>query len=644
MKQRFILFVSTLVLGIVFGNRALAYDVKVDGIYYNLDKTNKTAVVTYKDKNFNSYSEVIEIPSSITVNASDYDVTAIGINAFRNCSGLTSVTIPNSVTSIGQHAFSNCSGLTSVTIPNSVTSIGIQAFLGCSGLTSINIPNSVTSIEHGVFYSCSGLTSITIPNSVTTIGDWAFNSCSGLTSVTIPNSVTTIGDCAFGGCRGLTSVTIPNSVTSIGDSAFSGCSGLTSVNIPNSVTSIGEFTFFGCSGLTTVRIPNSVTSIGGWVFSGCSGLTSVTIPNSVTSIGESAFSGCTGLTSVTIPNSVTSIGNSTFYGCRGLTSVTIPNSVTSIGESAFFNCSGLTSVTIPNSVTSIGENAFKDCNIKKLYYDCSVDPYIYSDYLEELIIGDNVTIVYDYFSNHTLRKIVLGKNVAQISSQAFNSSLIEEFTIKGEGEIYCYPNIFDTQDLSKATLYVPESKTRYYQTTEPWSKFGKVLTLNGDTPDEPEKCATPSISYSDGQLQFSCETEGAKCYYTLDCQDKNFGETKVEGNIVTFSACYDITCYAKAEGFANSDVATAKLYWLTSSGSLETNINTAETRGVMASSANGFVTLSGLNTDEQVSFYTADGRDLGSVKAIDGTAHFAAQSGTVVIAKIGKESIKIAVK
>ena len=130
----------------------------------------------------------------------------------------------------------------------------------------------------------------------------------------------------------------------------------------------------------------------------------------------------------------------------------------------------------------------------------------------------------------------------------------------------------------------------------------------------------------------------------MNCQDVKTGETKAEGNIVTLSACYDITCYAKAEGFANSDVATAKLYWLTSSGSLETNINTAETRGVMASSANGFVTLSGLNTDEQVSFYTADGRELGTVKAIDGTAHFAAQSGTVVIAKFGKESLKIAVK
>ena len=131
MKQRFILFVSTLVLSIVFGCSALAYDVEVDGIYYNLDKIKKTAEVTYKDYNFNSYSGVIEIPSSITVNTSNYDVTAIGSYAFWDCSGLTSVTIPNSVTSIGEAAFDGCSGLTSVTIPNSVTSIERSAFCGC---------------------------------------------------------------------------------------------------------------------------------------------------------------------------------------------------------------------------------------------------------------------------------------------------------------------------------------------------------------------------------------------------------------------------------------------------------------------------------------------------------------------------------
>ena len=157
--------------------------------------------------------------------------TSIGDYAFSECSGLTSVTIPNSVTSIGERAFSYCYGLTSVTIPNSVTSIGDYAFYECRGLTSVTIPNSVTSIGKGAFSGCKGLTSIEIPNSVTSIGYDAFWSCSGLTSVTIGNSVTSIGDYAFTYCSGLTSIEIPSSVTSIGDYAFSGCSGLASVTI-----------------------------------------------------------------------------------------------------------------------------------------------------------------------------------------------------------------------------------------------------------------------------------------------------------------------------------------------------------------------------------------------------------------------------
>ena len=305
-------------------------------------------------------------------------LTSIGDYAFYNCSGLTSVTIPNSVTSIGKYAFFKCSGLTSVSIPNSVTSIAEDAFYYCSGLTSVSIPNSVTSIAEDAFNGCSGLTSVTIPNSVTSIGERAFFKCSGLTSVTIPNSVTSIGDYAFIGCSGMTSISvasgntkydsrnncnaiietasktliagckntiIPNSVESISTGAFYRCSGLTSVTIPNSVTSIGSYAFQDCSSLTSVSIPNSVTSsIGDYAFDGCSGLSSVTIGNSVTSIGGYAFSNCSGLTSVTIPNSVTSISTHAFYGCSGLTSVTIPNSVTSIGRSAFHSCSSLTSV------------------------------------------------------------------------------------------------------------------------------------------------------------------------------------------------------------------------------------------------------------------------------------------------------------
>ncbi|WP_158215888.1 leucine-rich repeat domain-containing protein [Prevotella sp. P5-92] len=682
MNKRFTALMTTLILSVFFSISASAYDVKVDGIYYDIYGT--TATVTSDD---NKYSGDIVIPESITYNASKYPVTSIGELAFSSCSGLTSITIPNSVTSIGDCAFSGCSGLTSLTIPNSVTSIGYSAFAGCSGLTSITIPNSVTSIGWGIFSGCSGLTSIAIPNSITSIGNMAFLGCSSLTSITIPNSVTSIGSDAFFGCSGLTSITIPNSVTSIGDYAFTDCSGLTSVMIPNSVTSIGEFAFSGCIGLTSITIPNSVTSIGnyafyrctgitqsiivndmfvflptgyeghysipenistiiGGAFSGCSSLTSVTIPNSVTSIGDYAFKFCSSLTSITIPNSVTSIGDEAFYGCSGLTSVTIPNSVTSIGSSAFEECSGLTSVTIPNSVTSIGGGAFLNCNsIKKLYYDCTANPQIYGSSLKELYIGDNTSIVHDFFKDKNLSKIVLGKNVTQIRAQAFSNSQIKEFTITSEEPPYLYPNVFGTQDLSKATLYVPESKTEYYQTTEPWSKFGKILTLSGDTPEEPQKCATPSISYSDGQLQFSCATEGAQCHYTISCPDAASGETSTENSSVTLNAYYDITCYAKAEGFVNSDVATATLYWLTSSGSLEgAGINNVSMRGIAIQSAGGFINISGLDNYETVSFYGIDGKALGSATAINGTTSFAAQPGSVVVAKIGKKNIKIAVE
>ena len=110
------------------------------------------------------------------------------------------IIIGDSVTTIGEYAFRDCSALTSVTIPNSVTTIGSKAFYNCYALTSVTIPNSVTTIGEAAFCDCSVLTSVTIPNSVTTIGEYTFRGCSALTFVTIPNSVTTIGQYAFYGC------------------------------------------------------------------------------------------------------------------------------------------------------------------------------------------------------------------------------------------------------------------------------------------------------------------------------------------------------------------------------------------------------------------------------------------------------------
>ena len=125
---------TSLILSVFFSISASAYEVEVDGIYYDISGTTATLM----SGNY-WYGDVV-IPESITFENSEFSVTSIGYEAFYECYSLTSVTIPNSVTSIGERAFYGCSGLTSVTIPNSVTSIGYGAFYGCRSLQSIIIP------------------------------------------------------------------------------------------------------------------------------------------------------------------------------------------------------------------------------------------------------------------------------------------------------------------------------------------------------------------------------------------------------------------------------------------------------------------------------------------------------------------------
>ena len=311
-------FVMLVVMMLMTASSAMAE--VIDGFRYVLDSETKTAMLLpQKD---GKYSGDIIIPEKVKGNDGvEYVVTSLGDECFKDCSGLTSITIPSSVTSLGASCFEWCSGLTSITIPSSVTLLGNYCFSGCSGLTSITIPSSVTSLSESCFEGCRGLTSITIPSSVTSLGAYCFSGCSGLTSITIPSSVTSLGYGCFSGCSGLTSITIPSSVTSLSDGCFSNCSGLPSITIPSSVTSLGDYCFSGCSGLTSITIPSSVTSLGESCFSDCSGLPSITIPSSVTSLGASCFSFCSGLTSITIPSSVTSLGYGCFFSCQKLETV-----------------------------------------------------------------------------------------------------------------------------------------------------------------------------------------------------------------------------------------------------------------------------------------------------------------------------------
>jgi hypothetical protein len=202
------------------------------------------------------------------------------------------------VIALASNAFKDCTNITSVTIPNSVTSISHQAFYGCTSLSQVTIPSSVTEIYSGAFRDCTSLTSITIPNNVTYIGGYAFRNCVGLTDITIPYGVTTIDSGAFYDCTNITSITIPNSVTFLGSGAFWNCTRLAQITIGNGIALIDAQTFYNCTSLVSITIPSSVATIEFEAFRNCTSLTNITIPKSVTYIGNNVFWDCANLTNV----------------------------------------------------------------------------------------------------------------------------------------------------------------------------------------------------------------------------------------------------------------------------------------------------------------------------------------------------------
>ncbi len=348
-------------------------------------------------------------------------VTDIGDYAFKKCVDLKEINIPKSVKNIGQAAFEDCTSLASVELkynnareftckinsyafrgcsnlkelilPDSVTSLG-REIIAQTGIESITIPKSIKEGDYGVLADCPSLSTVILEEGITWVpyglccNDYFNNSY--IDTVVIPDTVTEIGDNAFRKCVELKEINMPASLERIGQCAFQDCVGLTSVNIPKTVNTIEYNAFYNCSKLSNIIFnynedENFTLQIGSYAFTNCSNLKQLILPEKLTTLGTECIRG-TAISSITIPNTVTSayrpfdgaIWLDNVYFANGIkkipdticandsnnsyiTKVEIPMSVTEIGYEAFENCIRLPQITIPEGVTSIGWEAFNNC-------------------------------------------------------------------------------------------------------------------------------------------------------------------------------------------------------------------------------------------------------------------------------------------
>ena len=460
--------------------------VEIDGVIYAYGQMKVTGYVD------GLQGEVV-IRSSVTVDGKTYSVIKIDDNAFKDCTGITKVTISEYDNldedrnydhfSIGNSAFEGCTSLKEVVLSKDVYKLDKKAFAGCISLEKINLNDLMAdAIGDYAFNGCKNLISIDLPLSINNLGNGAFMN-TGLTELVIPDRkdnvvLLTIGESAFCGCEGIKKLTINDTRVMLDSKSFINCKALEEITMPIT-TYYGQAVFEGCENVkkliftnTPPRDENSAynTLWGGYsdctlvyserdyhhmagMFDGAEDI-EVVLTDNVKNIGYQALEGFSQMTKLTLSdkNYSTPLNDTTsgsfelspfaLKDCTGLTRIDFPESKyksvgISIGGGAFWGCTSLSTVTFPsntNWVYMFGL-AFRDCTSLTTI---SFPEKVYSTKFEQYY-DENSVAYYDYFEGSGLKSVYYHNKDSFIDSYG-----PEEIDFRKYGNIFCnaYSQIF----------------------------------------------------------------------------------------------------------------------------------------------------------------------------------------------------------
>lgn len=412
-----------LVVGLVVQSTLLNASTLINGLYYDLDTSSRTATVTYETIGTDNYASLpasVKIPETVTCDGITFTVTKVADQAFANCTSLEEISIPGTVTEIGTTCtserylpFYKCTSLIKVKFEDGVQNISLGVFFSTSEpnssycskglfaycplqevyigrnifyvnydsyfsfekypeyygysafynqpmLAKVTFSSTVTEIPAYLFYKNVAITLTDLPK-VKTIGKSAFEGCSKLTTLNFGQDLMTVDDRAFYNCTNVTKLTFPDAITTIGDEAFYNCSSITEVTVGSKLQSIGASAFQKCGSFTAILLPDNFTTMGASAFEGCKKLTVAKLGNSLRAVPARAFKNCIALSEMTVPATSVSMGEQAFYNDSVLAVITMNDGLKTIGNEVFWNNSGIRTFTIPGTVTSIGSNSFYGC-------------------------------------------------------------------------------------------------------------------------------------------------------------------------------------------------------------------------------------------------------------------------------------------